>query len=54
MVEAQAAARIDRLDQTKNIVIVRYVVEDSIEQVCDANIIRLICDRKADVLVFRG
>jgi SNF2 family DNA or RNA helicase len=34
MVEAQAAARVDRLDQTKDIVIIRYVVEDSIEQVC--------------------
>lgn len=33
MVEAQAAARVDRLDQTKDIVIIRYVVENSIEQV---------------------
>lgn len=36
MVEAQAAARVDRLDQTKDIVIIRYVVEDSIEQVYSA------------------
>lgn len=41
MVEAQAAARIDRLDQTKDIVIVRYVVEDLIEQVRDENKIYL-------------
>lgn len=34
MVEAQAAARVDRLDQTKNIVIIRYIVERSIEEVC--------------------
>ena len=33
MVEAQAAARIDRLDQTKDIVIIRYIVEHSIEEV---------------------
>lgn len=36
MVEAQAAGRVDRLDQTKDIVIIRYVVEDSIEQVYSA------------------
>ena len=36
MVEAQAAARIDRLDQTKDITIVRYVVEGSIEEVREA------------------
>ena len=36
MVEAQAAARVDRLDQTKDVVIIRYIVEDSIEQVCHA------------------
>lgn len=34
MVEAQAAGRVDRLDQTKNIVIIRYIVERSIEEVC--------------------
>lgn len=33
MVEAQAAARVDRLGQTKNIVIIRYIVERSIEEV---------------------
>lgn len=33
MVEAQAAARVDRLDQDKNVVILRYVVKDSIEKV---------------------
>lgn len=33
MVEAQAAGRVDRLDQTKNIVIIRYIVERSIEEV---------------------
>lgn len=33
MVEAQAAARIDRLDQTKDVVIIRYIVEHSIENV---------------------
>jgi hypothetical protein len=33
MVEAQAAARIDRLDQDKNIVIYHYVVKKSIEEV---------------------
>lgn len=33
MVEAQAAARVDRLDQTKNIIIIRYIVERSIEGV---------------------
>lgn len=33
MVEAQAAARVDRLDQDKDIVILRYVVKDSIEEV---------------------
>ncbi|MCJ1348150.1 hypothetical protein MMC31_006381 [Peltigera leucophlebia] len=32
MVEAQAAARVDRLNQTKNIVIIRYIVERSIEE----------------------
>ena len=34
MVEAQAAARVDRLDQKKPIYIYRYVVKDSIEEVC--------------------
>jgi hypothetical protein len=34
MVEAQAAARVDRLDQMKNIHIYRYIVKDSIEKVC--------------------
>ena len=33
MVEAQAAARVDRLDQDKDIVILRYIVKDSIEEV---------------------
>lgn len=33
MVEAQAAARVERLDQTKNIVIIRYIVERLIEEV---------------------
>ncbi|KAL9610822.1 MAG: hypothetical protein Q9167_004491 [Letrouitia subvulpina] len=33
MVEAQAAARVDRLDQKKDVVILRYVVKDSIEKV---------------------
>ncbi|KAE8440874.1 hypothetical protein EG329_006361 [Mollisiaceae sp. DMI_Dod_QoI] len=32
MVEAQAAARVDRLDQKKDIYIYRYVVKDSIEE----------------------
>ncbi|KAH8587441.1 SNF2 family N-terminal domain-containing protein [Bisporella sp. PMI_857] len=32
MVEAQAAARVDRLDQTKNVFIYRYIVKDSIEE----------------------
>lgn len=34
MVEAQAAARVDRLDQKKSIHIYRYVVKESIEEVC--------------------
>jgi SNF2 family DNA or RNA helicase len=33
MVEAQAAARVDRLDQEKDIIIYRYIVKDSIEEV---------------------
>jgi uncharacterized protein YlzI (FlbEa/FlbD family) len=33
MVEAQAAARIDRLDQKNDIFIHRYIVKDSIEEV---------------------
>ena len=33
MVEAQAAARVDRLDQDKEVVILRYIVKDSIEEV---------------------
>lgn len=33
MVEAQAAARVDRLDQDKDIIILRYIVKDSIEEV---------------------
>lgn len=33
MVEAQAAARVDRLDQNKDVVVIRYVVEHSIEEV---------------------
>jgi len=35
MVEAQAAARVDRLDQDKDVVILRYVVKESIEKVQD-------------------
>ena len=34
MVELQAAARVDRLDQEKDVVILRYIVESSIEKVC--------------------
>ena len=33
MVELQAAARVDRLDQENDVVILRYIVEDSIEKV---------------------
>jgi SNF2 family DNA or RNA helicase len=33
MVEAQAAARVDRMDQKKDIIIYRYIVQDSIEEV---------------------
>ena len=33
MVEAQAAARVDRLDQDRDVVILRYIVKDSIEEV---------------------
>ena len=33
MVEAQAAARVDRLGQTNEVVIIRYIVENSIEEV---------------------
>ena len=33
MLEAQAAGRVDRLDQDKGIVILRYIVKDSIEEV---------------------
>jgi SNF2 family DNA or RNA helicase len=33
MVEAQAAARVDRLDQMKDVYIYRYIVKDSIEEV---------------------
>lgn len=33
MVEVQAAARVDRLDQDKDIVILRYIVKDSVEEV---------------------
>ncbi|CAF9934546.1 hypothetical protein IMSHALPRED_009756 [Imshaugia aleurites] len=35
MVEAQAAARVDRLDQQKDVVIQRYIVEKSIEKIVD-------------------
>jgi SNF2 family DNA or RNA helicase len=35
MVEAQAAARIDRLDQDKDIIIYHYVVKQSIEEVIE-------------------
>jgi len=41
MVEAQAAARVDRLDQTKDVYIYRYVVKDSIEEVCSRHPIPL-------------
>ena len=34
MVEIQAAARVDRLDQENDVVILRYIVEESIEKVC--------------------
>ena len=33
MVEVQAAARVDRLDQDKDILILRYIVKDSVEEV---------------------
>ena len=33
MIEAQAAARVDRLDQDRDVVILRYIVKDSIEEV---------------------
>ena len=33
MLESQAAGRVDRLDQDKDIVILRYIVKDSIEEV---------------------
>lgn len=33
MVEAQAAARVDRLGQTKDVMIIRYIVKHSIEEV---------------------
>ena len=33
MVEIQAAARVDRLGQDKDIVILRYIVKDSVEEV---------------------
>ena len=33
MVELQAAARVDRLNQKNNVVIIRYIVEESIEKV---------------------
>ena len=33
MVEIQAAARVDRLDQEHDVVILRYIVEESIEKV---------------------
>ncbi len=39
MIEAQAAARVDRLDQTKDIRIYRYVVKDSIEDVCHTHVL---------------
>ncbi|KAH6670657.1 P-loop containing nucleoside triphosphate hydrolase protein [Halenospora varia] len=34
MIEAQAAARVDRLDQMKDVYIYRYIVKDSIEEAC--------------------
>ena len=33
MVETQAAARVDRLDQNRDVVILRYIVKNSIEEV---------------------
>ncbi|KAL2041204.1 hypothetical protein N7G274_006149 [Stereocaulon virgatum] len=36
MVEAQAAARVDRPDQDKDVVIIRYIVKDSIEELIKA------------------
>ena len=33
MVEIQAAARVDRLDQENDVVVLRYIVEESIEKV---------------------
>ena len=38
MVEIQAAARVDRLDQENDVVILRYIVEESIEKVGLSNI----------------
>lgn len=43
MVEAQAASRIDRLDQTKDITIWRYIVRDSIEEVSSVYAVLLPC-----------
>lgn len=40
MVEAQAAARVDRLDQKKDIVVYQYIVKQSIEEV------RYLCNEK--------
>lgn len=43
MVEAQAAGRIDRLDQAKDIVIYHYVIKQSIEEV-RMNCPRVLCE----------
>lgn len=47
MVEAQAAARVDRLDQMKDVYIYRYIVKKSIEEVCSRHSIPLW--KRADV-----
>ena len=44
MVEIQAAARVDRLDQENDVVILRYIVEGSIEKV-GVSIINIALDR---------
>ena len=44
MVEIQAAARVDRLDQENDVVILRYIVEESIEKV-GLSIIAIIAKR---------
>ena len=44
MVEIQAAARVDRLDQENDVVILRYIVEESIEKV-GLSVIDIIVER---------